>query len=481
MASRRSIKRSESDDEATLEDGYDCEPETTLDSIERSKTINFSISANYTSTWKPREAFRELIQNWYVPMLLLHLLRASSDTVLRGILVLTMAVSFCRRDGIIKSFKLAESDFKVERVEQTTGRTTEIIYRVPAPDSLEGTDKKWLGYISYKGRDGEGTIDIVNCAATLQPENLDMGDTSKDKDATQAGTHGEGLKIALLVFMRSGQNHAVRCRSGGFNWYFNFTTRGRLVARLLRMSSSAIVQAVERTQRQTLRPDSLLPLAASPTADVHFVIGETGRGRNEKGDMVARAPVKQEQFEAWTGAALFLHTSDPDGILTADSAGDILLAPELKGKIFLKGLLLAESTVHASASMTGKPLKYGYNIASGSTNRERTHLSSAHDEGKAIMAIWDAVRTKKVKVWGSMATCLSDMLNSEHPEYADVAWAKNMSRSMAVSLKSNLVQGRLMNKWYYCKNAMAEVRSYKIRKIWRLCLLTELLSIEPST
>jgi hypothetical protein len=45
------------------EDDYVADPEITLDSIAKSKTINFSICANYTK-WAPREAFRELVQNW---------------------------------------------------------------------------------------------------------------------------------------------------------------------------------------------------------------------------------------------------------------------------------------------------------------------------------------------------------------------------------------------------------------------------------
>jgi hypothetical protein len=45
---------------------HDIETDISLDSIEHSKTINYSIRANYT-TWKPREAFRELVQNWSVP------------------------------------------------------------------------------------------------------------------------------------------------------------------------------------------------------------------------------------------------------------------------------------------------------------------------------------------------------------------------------------------------------------------------------
>jgi hypothetical protein len=57
--------------ESTSDDGDDSEyysddPDITLASIEWSKTINFSIRANYTN-WAPREAFRELVQNWYVP------------------------------------------------------------------------------------------------------------------------------------------------------------------------------------------------------------------------------------------------------------------------------------------------------------------------------------------------------------------------------------------------------------------------------
>lgn len=41
------------------------EPETTLDTIDKSKTITLPIRAKYTN-WDPREAFRELLQNWYV-------------------------------------------------------------------------------------------------------------------------------------------------------------------------------------------------------------------------------------------------------------------------------------------------------------------------------------------------------------------------------------------------------------------------------
>lgn len=43
---------------------YEHEPEVILSPLgNKPITINFSVRANYT-TWAPREAFRELVQNW---------------------------------------------------------------------------------------------------------------------------------------------------------------------------------------------------------------------------------------------------------------------------------------------------------------------------------------------------------------------------------------------------------------------------------
>jgi hypothetical protein len=59
MPNRRHESASSEDDE-----DYGYESDITLASIEKSKTISFSIHVNYTN-WAPREAFRELVQNWY--------------------------------------------------------------------------------------------------------------------------------------------------------------------------------------------------------------------------------------------------------------------------------------------------------------------------------------------------------------------------------------------------------------------------------
>ncbi|KAK4238256.1 hypothetical protein C8A03DRAFT_43955 [Achaetomium macrosporum] len=357
------------------------------------KTINFSIRANYTK-WEPREAFREL------------------------------------------------RDFCVIRKEKISGRDTEIVYGVPrvGPDDTN----EWLGYIRFRGRDGVGTIDITNRSATLQPWHLDLGGTSKAGDAQQAGAHGEGLKIAPLVLLRGRQNHGVTCRSGGFNWKFNFTTRGRLVARLRRMSPEAIYKAKDQAQRLSAR--TLLPFATDPVSDVQFVIGEAHAGRDEYGRQVKRSPVKREDFDAWTKAALFLHDAQ-DGAIISTEDGDLLTDSQLRGHIYLKRLLLHVSTPTRSASITGKPLRFGYNFASGRTNRERQSVAGADEEARAILAIWSRVLAARPEV----ASELSDMLNTTEPQYADVSGAKrHMNVETACRLEKYLIGDQFAGTWYYC-------------------------------
>ena len=314
-----------------------------------------------------------------------------------------------------------------------------------------GDKKEWLGYIRFKGYDGKGSIDITNRSATLQPWHLDLGGTSKAGDAHQAGAHGEGLKIAVLVLMRGRQNHSVRCRSGGFNWKFNFTTRGRLVARLRRMKPEAIHKAQDQARRLSER--KLLPFATNPNSDVQFVIGEAQAGRDEWGGKVRRSPVQREDFDAWTKAALFLQDGRNGAIISTDD-GDLLTDPQLCGHVYLKGLLLCTSTPTRSASITNQPLKFGYNFAFGTTNRERQSVSGANEEAKAILKIWSSVLAAEPE----MVAELSAMLNTTEPRYADVAGATAyMNFATACRLKEYLLGSQFAGKWYYCSGDKNQV------------------------
>jgi hypothetical protein len=243
--------------------------------------------------------------------------------------------------------------------------------------------------------------------------------------------------------MRSPQSHNIRCRSGGFNWSFNFNNNGRLVARLNRMTSKAIESA--RTEsNDAITSGSLLPFAPDPKQDVHFRIGFVCKGRDERGTVIKRIPVNREDFDRWIRSALFMQDIKDDEIISTKH-GDLLLKPQLRGSIYLKGLLLAESRRGAQASITNKELQFGYNFADGKTNRERQSVANAYKESQAIFAIWSEVLTIKADMVGE----LSDMLNDKDIEYADVAGVQSMDRTLAERLHAYLVGEKFPGKWYF--------------------------------
>ncbi|KAK3173936.1 hypothetical protein K4F52_010362, partial [Lecanicillium sp. MT-2017a] len=357
------------------------EPFSSISSLPSRLTIPLSLRATYTD-WNPLQAFRELVQNW--------------------------------RDGIIASFDLAEEDFHVEReCNVVVGGAIEIVYKVPRPSH---SPMDWLGYIRFRSRGQGGTVEITNFNATLHPWHLDMGGTSKKGTTNQAGAHGEGLKVALLALMRASANHKVRCRSGGFNWTFNFAKNGRLVARLNRISDSAATKEKARTHAKS----GGLSLSLSPAAkgDVQFIIGEPHNGRSDYGTPTKRQLVTKEAFEAWTRAALFLENPTPDEMVKT-SSGDLLLGQRFRQRLYLKGLFLSEDSAGRLASVTNMPLRYGYNFSTGTKNRERQSLAGAYEESATILDIWAKAVAKRPDLVGA----LSDMLNTTHVEYADVAGA----------------------------------------------------------
>lgn len=333
--------------------------------------------------------------------------RACAKLVSSDLFVLSYGFAdFTRRDGIIRSFQLEEKNFKVIREEKSQ---YEILYKVPAwPES---DPVKYLGYIRYSGSEMGGRVEIVNCNATIQPSHFDMGGTTKLEDKSQAGEHGDGLKVALLVFLRKPQNHAICFNSGGFRWEPNFDKHEKLVIHMSRLQAYDINLEERSSTPEFLT--GLIPVLATPQEDVKFVIG--------LGDSV-----KIHEFKHWTRAALFLQEIEDDGIVST-TEGDLLTSAHLRGNIYLKGLLLQASkrdadTNQESASITGLPLSFGYNLASGNTNRDRQSLSGANDEAVAIFAIWTKVLQKKP----DLVSELHDMLNSTCHRYADVCRADTL-------------------------------------------------------
>lgn len=279
-----------------------------------------------------------------------------------------------------------------------------------------------------------------------------MGGTDKAHDSHQAGAHGEGLKIALLVLQRGPQNYNVRCLSGSFTWNFNFTTSGRLVARLNRMKAEQVANSVRAAEKNV--SNGIAPFAPSPELDVQFIIGREVSGRDEHGGKLRRQAVTLDQFKSWCETALFLQEVEELGMVGAERGrGDIILDPKLRGNLYLKGLLLSASDQFNSASRTGKPLKYGYNFRSGKVDRERRSMNSSKSEGTSILSIWNKILMNRRP---HLVKELSDMLNSSEPEYADVLMAKEaIEESTVIRLKEHLFEDK--SKWYFSTSEREKV------------------------
>lgn len=421
------------------DDSDAAEERVTLESINQRKTINSSLSSTYAAQWGPVEAFREIVQNWLVH-LQFHVIWFQKLLTRR------------RRDAIIDSFKLQERDFHVTREENEN----EILYTATAQSSSSRKPKKvgeCLGFIRWSCQKKVGIVEVTNRQATLQPKNLDMGGTSKKNESTQAGIHGEGLKVALLVILRSPQNHAVICRSGGFKWNFNFSNQGKLFTMLMRMTPAAITKTRDQASKEI--GNTLLPFSPVPNEDVQFFIGGVGRGRNEKGYPVDRSGVTKEEFKEWTKAAIFLQEIDQQHSIRTNE-GDLITDERFSGRIYLKGLLLKESKPSKSASLTGLKLKYGYNFATGQTNRDRQSIATANEESRAILSIWGNVLDMRPTPT-ELIEEFHNMLNSK-VRYADVAKAESYIKSSTADLLKNyLFSEQFKNKWYYCTRETSEV------------------------
>lgn len=300
-----------------------------------------------------------------------------------------------------------------------------------------------IGFVKYTGKDGRGTVEIMNRKATLQPRFLDMGATAKANDNTQAGSHGDGLKVSILVLLRNPQNFALRCCTGGFRYFFDFNTDGRLVARLMRLSKTALKTANEEAGKESKKSQRLVEDLEESCEYVHFMIQGAKSGRDQNGNKTTRRNVTEAEFRQWTKVALFLQECKEKTVTTK---GDLIFGGPLRGNLYLKGLNLGCSTTMASASITGKYLEYGYNFINGGTDRDRKSIKTAVEEGRAMALIWnEAIHVNK-----DLVSQLHRMLNDfSNRQYADISGSRYLTRQTVQRLHGLLMEEAGDCYWYY--------------------------------
>ncbi|KAF4999429.1 hypothetical protein FGRMN_2451 [Fusarium graminum] len=364
---------------------------------------------------------------------------------------LTAKESFCEllrwwRYSIMQSFNVQLMDFTVvrqERHERVSTRTvTEIVYKAIDQSSL---DKRELGYIHFLNtiNSKAGVVKIVSRQSTLQPETLlSLPTLDKSQDHQPQPQPVNNLARAMLNFVGGGTNHSVSCQSGGVNMNFNFNTEGELIARMSRMSPTAISNSIKSASS---RVDSLIPFYPRPSIDTILSIGQGREGRTGINKWVERDKVSLMEFGIWCECALFLQDTNEEHIVKTP-AGDLILDSRFRDNIYRKGFILHEKRRATNSSLSHKRLRYGYNIINGTVDREKKHMSSLHEESRAFMSIWDSALKQRPQLVGLLSGLLNDW------QWGDVELAQQfIARDTVVRLRDYLF--RDTSKWYYPTSA----------------------------
>lgn len=276
---------------------------------------------------------------------------------------------------------------------------------------LSDEDPRLLGFISFKYDKTtlEGVLTISNFNARLQVWHLWFGGTSKDKDDSQTGQHGEGMKMAILLFRRHPHCHNVRMEASKFSWSFNFSKDKQMVCNSTRINEDRI-----RSER---REAARLPRTtkAHCFSDVTVIIGEPKRRTGHEGVPVKGEKIHLHDLEKWL--ELCLDINNPESIRT--SIGELIVDPNYANKLYLRGFHLPSSNI------AGKVYRYGYNFAAGYTDRERRAIGRPGEiwnESELVNRIWAAVlRTRRADYIGAY----TDMVLTSLDEVADVTLRVN--------------------------------------------------------
>lgn len=200
-----------------------------------------------------------------------------------------------------------------------------------------------------------------------------MGCTTKANKSNQAGQHGEGLKLAALIFRRRPQNYSVRCGTNSHYLNFKFNDKLSLVCR-----SSSPTKTLDKLKAEDrARRERCLPREA--TANIwEDVVWEIGTVRKYNGGQKT-SKIPLVEFEQWLSMTLDIA---PPTKITRTPHGFLILDEKYAGKVYLRNLLLP------NASSSGLPYSFGYNFLQGKTNRDRGSLSNPKEEAKVITNIW---------------------------------------------------------------------------------------------
>ena len=327
-----------------------------------------------------------------------------------------------RKDGIIETFKLNLSNFRPEVQESNETVIVRVHCQASGHRKHDQSNHKpgdLLGFIRFLKK--KGTLELTNFKSKLTKDSLNFGESSKRKNRNLAGTHGEGMKVATVVMLRTG--HQVRLESTGSYWNFSVAGRSRtqIYCRISPMKSVKLSVQKKNAKRDPKKPGNHI------WEDVSIKIG---RLRGSKS-----VPIDISNFKEWVQVSTDLIC--PSKVIET-THGNLILDENFRNKIYLKGLLLANGSA--------KDFKFAYNVFHGGVNRDRQRLTNPHEEARALTKIWQlAIEQQEADVLAEYVK----MLRDDH-KWADVEFAEdNITKGTAKVIWQYLIKQSSGKLFYY--------------------------------
>ena len=175
--------------------------------------------------------------------------------------------------------------------------------------------------VSHNGR----LLRIFNEGSRLKHKDLLFGQTDKSERSDLAGQFGEGLKLGTLALIRSG--HDVKIRTGDEIWT---------------PSIEHSLQFDEKVLTFTIR-----------------------KGKDIGGTQVEIGGIEPLRWAKWRERFLFLAPIDDDERVEVPAYGTILLAPMMRGRLFVKGIYVQD----------GEDFLFGYDFNDIEVDRDRRMIT----------------------------------------------------------------------------------------------------------
>lgn len=185
----------------------------------------------------------------------------------------------------------------------------------------QDAQKQFDAPFTVKHRKDTNTLVLVNDGANLPHEALLFGHTTKAERGDLIGTWGEGLKISVMVLVRSG--HSVKIRSGSEVW----------------------IPSIQRSDKFN--------------ADV--LVFDISTGREPKNRVsVEVGNIDAETWVTMKGCFLFLDDIK-DNECVKTGSGSLLLGERFAGKLYCKGIFVQNDPAYS----------FGYDLSDATLDRDR--------------------------------------------------------------------------------------------------------------